>query len=774
MRGLALVLVLAGVLPAQERFGGSDAIDRVIEEALAADQMPGAVAWIGQNGKILHRKAYGNRSLTPAREPMTMDTIFDAASLTKVVATTASMMRLVEQGKVRLGDKVTVYLPQFQNGKSDITVRMLLTHFSGMRPDVDLVPEWSGYQTGVQRALIDKPVAAPGERFIYSDINFVLLGEIVRRISGKPLSEFAREEIFLPMGMTESQFNPPAELRSRIAPTELYPKMAAPLRGVVHDPTARYMNGVAGHAGLFTTAADLARFAQMLLGKGELDGKRLFSPLTVEKFTQPQTPADQPVLRGLGFDVDSQFSANRGELFPIGSFGHTGFTGTSLWVDPGTGGYVVLLTNSVHPNRRPPVTALRAKVATIAAGALGVDAPGAVLNGYNESMSGVRRAVGRVGSVETGLDVLVAEKFARLQGKRVGLVTNHTGLTRDGKRNIDVMVAAGVKLGAIYSPEHGIFGKEDHEGIGDTVDPATKVKVWSLYKDANRRPSAAMLAGIDVVVFDIQDVGTRFYTYLSTMRNVMEELDKQGVPFVVLDRPNPITGVKVEGPVLTKGSESFIGTHTIALRHGMTLGEMAKLIHAELGMKGRLDVVAMKGWQRGDWFDATSLSWVDPSPNMRSLNAALLYPGVGMLESAKNYSVGRGTDAPFEQVGAAFIDGPKLAAYLNGRRIPGVRVYATRFTPRESNLKGQLISGVRFVITDREAFGSARLGLELAAAIHKLFPGKMDIGINKGLIANPATIRMILAGEDPRVIQDQQADELAGFAARRAKFLIYK
>jgi uncharacterized protein YbbC (DUF1343 family) len=336
------------------------------------------------------------------------------------------------------------------------------------------------------------------------------------------------------------------------------------------------------------------------------------------------------------------------------------------------------------------------------------------------------------------------------------------------------MVAAGVKLGAIYSPEHGIFGKEDHEGIGDTVDPATKVKVWSLYKDANRRPSAAMLAGIDVVVFDIQDVGTRFYTYLSTMRNVMEELDKQGVPFVVLDRPNPITGVKVEGPVLTKGSESFIGTHTIALRHGMTLGEMAKLIHAELGMKGRLDVVAMKGWQRGDWFDATSLSWVDPSPNMRSLNAALLYPGVGMLESAKNYSVGRGTDAPFEQVGAAFIDGPKLAAYLNGRRIPGVRVYATRFTPRESNLKGQLISGVRFVITDREAFGSARLGLELAAAIHKLFPGKMDIGINKGLIANPATIRMILAGEDPRVIQDQQADELAGFAARRAKFLIYK
>jgi len=774
MRGFLLVLAVAGAMPAQERFPGSNDIDRVIEEAVLYDQMPGAVAWIGQNGKILHRKAYGSRSLMPATEPMTMDTIFDAASLTKVVATASAMMRLVEQGKVRLGDKVTDYLPGFQGGKSDITVRMLLTHFSGMRPDVDLAPEWSGYETGIQKALIDKPVAAPGERFIYSDINFVLLGEMVRRISGKPLDQFVREEIFKPLGMTESRFNPPAVLRPLIAPTELYPNMAAPLRGVVHDPTARFMDGVAGHAGLFTTAADLSRFARMLLGKGELDGQRFFSPLTIEKFTQPQTPADQPVLRGLGFDIDSQFSANRGELFPLGSFGHTGFTGTSLWVDPGTGAYVILLTNSVHPKRRPPVTALRAKVATITAAALGVDVPGAILNGYNESMGGVRRAIARTGSVETGLDVLVREKFARLQGKKIGLVTNHTGLTRDGKRNIDVMVGAGLRLTAIYSPEHGIFGKEDHEGIGDALDPATKVKIWSLYKDANRRPSAEMLAGVEVVVFDIQDIGSRFYTYVSTMRNVMEELDKRGLPFVVLDRPNPIAGVKVEGPVLTKGSETFVGTHTLALRHGMTTGELARLFHSELGMKAPLDVVAMRGWQRGDWFDSTSLYWVDPSPNMRSLNAALLYPGVGMLEASKNYSVGRGTDAPFEQIGAAFIDGPKLAAYLNNRRVPGVRFYATRFTPNASNLKGQLIGGVRFVITERESFGSARLGLEIAAAIHKLFPGKLDFTVNKGLIANPATIRMILAGEDPRAIQDQQLDELAAFGARRAKFLIYK
>jgi uncharacterized protein YbbC (DUF1343 family) len=471
--------------------------------------------------------------------------------------------------------------------------------------------------------------------------------------------------------------------------------------------------------------------------------------------------------------MDSQFSANRGELFPLGSFGHTGFTGTSLWVDPATSGYVILLTNSVHPKRRPPVTALRAKVATIAAGAMGVDVPGAVLNGYNETMGGVRRAVARVGDVQTGIDVLVTQKFARLAGKRVGLVTNHTGLTRDGKRNIDAMVAAGVNLTAIFAPEHGIFGTEDREGIGDSVDPATKVKIWSLYKDENRRPGKEMLDAVDVVVFDIQDIGARIYTYASTLRNVMEETSKRGMPLYVLDRPNPINGVKVEGPVLQKGSESFVGTHTIAMRHGMTIGELARLLAGELGLKG-LEVVPMKGWQRGDWLDATGLTWVDPSPNMRSLNAATLYPGIGMLEAAKNYSVGRGTDAPFEQIGAAFIDGRKLAAYLNGRRIPGVRVYPTRFKPNASNLKGQWIEGVRFVITDREAFGSTRLGLEVAAAIQKLFPGKLDFAINKKLIGNPGTIQRILAGEDPRTIQDQEADELAGFMARRAKYLLYR
>ncbi len=332
-----------------------------MDQAVRDGLIPGAVVVASRDGKILHRKAYGSRALVPAREAMTVDTIFDAASLTKVIATTSSLMKLFEQGKLRIADPVTAYLPEFQGGKSDITIRDLMTHFSGLRPDLDLEPAWSGYDTGIHRALTDKPSGPPGVRFVYSDINFELLGEIVHRLSGKMLDQFAREQIFEPLGMTESRFNPPASLRPRIAPTELDPGTGLPFRGLVHDETARYMGGVAGHAGLFTTATDLSKFAEMMIGLGERNGVRIVSPLTVRKFTSPNTPPDQPILRGLGWDIDSPYSSNRGELFPIGSYGHTGFTGTSVWLDPATKSYFIVLTNSVHPHRGKSLSAWRSK-----------------------------------------------------------------------------------------------------------------------------------------------------------------------------------------------------------------------------------------------------------------------------------------------------------------------------------------------------------------------------------------------------------------------------
>ena len=440
-----------------QTFSGSPLLDRTIEQAIQEDRIPGAVLVIGHQGQIVHRKAYGKRALVPAPEPMTLDTMFDLASLTKVVATTSSLMKLFEEGRFRLNDRVTQCLPEFQDGHSDLTIRNLFTHFSGMPPDLVLTPPWSGYQTGIHKAMIEKPNAPPGAHFVYSDINFILLGELVHRLSGQTLSDYAREHVFLPLGMKETMFQPPASLAPRIAPTERDGPHGAPLRGIVHDETSRYMGGVAGHAGLFSTADDLARFCEMLLHKGDLDGARIYSPLTVEKFTTPQSPADQPILRGLGWDIDSPFSGNRGDLFPIGSYGHTGFTGTSIWIDPVSQTYVILLANAVHPFRRPAITGLRGKIATIAAAALGIDAPGVSLTGYNETISGagLRREVERNAVTLTGLDVLAAEGFQPLKGKRIGLITNQTGVDRTGRRNIDIMRAASVNIAALFSPEHG-------------------------------------------------------------------------------------------------------------------------------------------------------------------------------------------------------------------------------------------------------------------------------------------------------------------------------
>jgi uncharacterized protein YbbC (DUF1343 family) len=532
---------------------------------------------------------------------------------------------------------------------------------------------------------------------------------------------------------------------------------------------------VAGHAGVFSTADDLARFAQMMLNGGELDGVRLFSPLTVAKFTEPQTPPDQAILRGLGWDIDSPYATNRGELFPIGSYGHTGFTGTSIWIDPSTKTYVILLANSVHPDGRPSLVPLRAKVATIAAAAVGITARGMTLTGYNETLSGagIHREVERNGATRTGLDVLEEQNFQPLAGKRIGLITNQTGIDRLGRRNVDVMKSAGITIAALFSPEHGIAGKEDRPGIEDAIDPATGIKIFSLFGGTNR-PTPEMLRGIDALVFDIQDAGVHFYTYETTMAYAMEAAAKAGIPYYVLDRPNPLTGVRMEGPSLDAANESFVGYFGgLPVRHGMTIGELARMFNAEKKIGAALTVIPMQDWLRGDWFDATGLPWVNPSPNLRSLKAAMLYPGLGMLEYAR-ISVGRGTDSPFEQIGADFIGGRELAAYLNQRQIPGVRVYPTSFTPTESNFKGQRIEGVRFEVVNRQMLDSTRLGLEVAGAIQNLYPGKIDWAVDKKLIGSDEVIRELQAGDDPRAIQQKMQDALADFGQLRAQYLIYQ
>jgi uncharacterized protein YbbC (DUF1343 family) len=751
MKYVWLLLCGASALAAQSFTGAEDA-DAAIQRAINDKKIPGAVLVVGHEGKVIYRKAYGKRVLVPTEEPMTLDTIFDIASLTKVTATTPAIMKLFEQGKVRMADKVTDYLPEFQDGRSEITIQQLMTHFSGLRPDVELVPVWSGYQVGIDKALHEKPANPPGAKFVYSDINFILLGEIVRRISGESLSQFALETIYTPLHMTDTMFQPPADLKPRIAPTERQ-KDGEILRGVVHDPTARYMGGIAGHAGLFSTGDDMAKYCQMMLDMGA----GLFSPASVLKFTSPATPVHQSVLRGLGWDIDSPYSGTRGELFPSGkSYGHTGFTGTSIWIDPGSQTYIVLLTNAVHPAAGKAITSLRGRVATIVAASVGREKPASV----------------SVTPAFTGLEVLAARKFDVLQGKRVGLITNPTGIDRERRRNIDLMIASGVKLAAIFSPEHGFMGAADEENVKSMVDAKTGLHVYSLYEGKNRRPSQQALKQVDVMVFDIADVGARFYTYVTTMAYAMEECAKAKIPFYVLDRPNPVTGLHVEGPMLDPSLTSFIGYFPGPLRHGMTTGELARMFNEEKHIGAELHVVQMEGWRRAAWFDETGQPWVDLSPNMRTLNAALLYPGIGMLEYSTNWSVGRGTDTPFELAGAEFVNGPKLAAYLAARAIPGVRFYPVQFKPTTSHLAGKTVEGVRFVITDRDIFNSTRLGTELAAALQKLYPGKIEFSVNKTLIGKVGFTKGLAAGLDPVALL--KADPLDRFLEMREKYLLYR
>jgi uncharacterized protein YbbC (DUF1343 family)/CubicO group peptidase (beta-lactamase class C family) len=753
-RAVWLCFVSLSAAGAQTLPGAAD-LDALIDQAVRDNRMPGAVLVVGHKGQILYRKAYGNRALLPAVEPMTVDTIFDCASLTKVVATTSAMMKLFEQGKVRIDDPVTVYLPEFQGGQSPITVRNLMTHYSGMPPDLKLVPAWSGYDTGIKMALTGTPQSPPETHFVYSDINFNLVAEIVHRVSGEMLNDFCQRNIFEPLGMKETMFLPPASLRPRIAPTEQQPDGEI-LRGVVHDPTARFMGGVAGDAGLFSTADNLARFCQMMLNRGTLDGALVFSPLTVDYFTSPQSPAGERDIRGLGWDIDSRYSGNRGELFPKGlSYGHTGFTGTSLWIDPVSQTFVVLLANSVHPKLRPAITSVRARVATAVAANIGYEQPPDRL-------------------VRTGLDVMVEQQFRPFKGKRVGLITNQTGVDRHGRRNVDLMLESGVKVVALFSPEHGIEGVEDRENVLSSIDRKTGIRVYSLYEGPNRRPKPEMLKGLDALIFDIADIGARFYTYETTMAYCMEEAAKAHVPYYVFDRPDPITGIHVEGPVLSHGNESFIGYFPLPLRHGMTIGELARLFNGENSIHADLTVTEMLGWRRTEWFDATGLPWVNPSPNIRDLNQALLYPGIAMLEGSVNYSVGRGTDSPFEWVGAEFIHGPALAEYLNKRLIPGLRSYPVRFKPAESHLAGKTIEGVRFSVTNRDVFDAGRFGIELAAALQHLYPGKIAFATDRKLIGSSPLVDGLVKGVAPAELLKKEQESLRRFEQVREKYLLYR
>lgn len=748
-------------------------IDAAIAQTIADKGCPGGVLWIEHNGVSYH-KAYGHRALIPAVEEMTEDTLFDLASLTKVVACTPAVMLLVERGQLQLDDPVSKFIPEFSGGgKEALTVRQLMLHLSGLRGDIETQGDWHGQAAAIQKACQEKLMSPPGTSFRYSDINFFLLGEIVQRVTKSPLEEFVAREIYQPLKMVDTGYLPPNSKIDRIAPTEVV--KGKPWRGVVHDPTARHMGGVAGHAGLFSTAADLARYARMLLNQGELDGVRIFKPETVALMTSVQTPESLGLRRGLGWDIDSGYSGLRGKLFPIGSYGHTGWTGTSIWIDPFSQSFVIFLSNRNHPDESGSVGALRAELGTLTAEAIPdfnfAYVPGALAPRPAETEPKAPPAVERPVQLKTleGIDVLAKQHFAPLKGLRLGLITNHTGQDRQRNPTIDLLKnAPEVQLLALFSPEHGIRGAADAP-VGDSVDQKTGLPVFSLYGQ-DFKPKAEQLTNLDALVFDLQDVGCRFYTYTATMALAMEAAAENKKKYFVLDRVDPINGSSIEGPVLI-GEPTFVAFHSVPLRYGMTIGELAKMFKAERHCDAELTVIPLENWHRDAWFDQTGLPWTNPSPNIRNLTEAILYPGIGLLETA--LSVGRGTDTPFELVGAPYIDELRLAEELNQSPLHGVRFVPVQFTPTYSVHKGELCHGVYILLTDRVACNVVDVGLQIAKTLCRLYPKDFAPEKMERLLKHPPTLAAIQADRTLDDIHATWKADLEAFEKCRAKYLMY-
>lgn len=770
--GLAALVVAAPPLAvaADLRPADEQQLEQIVQGQIAAGRIPGAVILIGDAKHVFYRQAFGQRAIVPKHEPMTLDTEFDLASLTKAVATTTAVMQLVESGRIHLDAPVAYYWPDFAaNGKRTVTVRQLLAHTSGLRPDLRSLPHERGRQS-VLRAIAAEPLlSAPGEKVIYSDLNFIVLGELIQRITHQPLDVYCRTHIFKPLGMQDTMFLPNARLSRLSAPTTA--DATGMRRGRVHDPTANWMGGVSGNAGLFSTGADLARFAQMVLNNGRLGGQRILQPASITALASAASPLSGTSWRGIGWELAPPFVANQDRVPPIGAIGHTGYTGTGLWIDLATRQFVVILTNRVHPHDEGDARPLRAQVLALLASRTAPKATaeiGRLLPWTLPTLHEASRLPISTGRVQAGVDVLEAQRLAPLAGLRIGLITNRSGFDAEGRRTIDVLArATGITLVALFSPEHGLNGDVDAP-VGEARDAATGLIVHSLY-GINQRFPAGSLDGLDALVFDIQDAGVRFFTYETTLGYALEAAAAHRMPLFVLDRPDPLGADRFGGPVLDSGHESFTGYFPLPLQPGMTVGELADLFNQEKHIDADLRVIPMNGYLRSMHILDTGLGWVPLSPNLRTPAQLDLYPDVALLEGA-NVSVGRGTPHAFEWIGAPWIDGEKLARALNALNT-GAHFEAIDFVPTESTWHGQLCHGVS--IKADASRPVARLGLALLSTLHALYPSTFELAGTRGSVGSAAVLQAI---RDGAALDRLEAIEMAqdeGFATLRERHLRY-
>lgn len=736
-------------------------LDAAVRAQIAAEQVPGAVVVVGDADGIWLRRAWGDRALAPRRARMSPDTIFDLASLTKPVCTTTAVLQLAERGALALDAPVAALWPAFgANGKQAITVRQLLAHTSGLRAGFQWAPQETGADAG-RKLLAERPLHPPGSAHLYSDLNFIALGMLVARVAGQPLDRYCRRHVFVPLGMVDTGFRPSMLQRWRIAPTEKVDGQW--LRGVPHDPSARRMGGVAGHAGPFGTADDLARFAQALLRD------RPAGPLasqSVAALQQPQGGAGRAMAQGLGWSLEAPLAASRELALPLGAVGHTGYTGTGLWIDFVQRRFVVVLASRLHGGAGDARPLRRQVLALVSSLTPPLPLP---------QDRSVDTTQARAPVVLTGIDVLREQGYAPLRGRRVGLITHLAAVDAHGWRTLDrLRHAPEVTLVRAFTPEHGLYG--DLEGrIPSGVEHFSGVPLESLY-GATLRPTPPMLEGIDTLVFDLQDAGARFFTYISTLGEAMEAAAEHGLRLVVLDRPNPVGADRIAGPMVDAGLQSFTAFAPMPVQHGMTIGEMARFLQQRLrerrGLDVDLQVIAMQGYLRPMRFSETRLDWVPPSPNLRRPVTALLYPGAAWVEGS-NVSVGRGTDHPFEWIGAPWMDGPQLAQALQAMGVPGLEVRPVVFEPAAAPFRGRICEGVELRVTDPARFDATLLGAALVASLHRLWPGTFQIDRTLGMVGSASTLQALRQGMDLQELQARWAAEHADFVMRRSVALLY-
>ena len=772
-------------------------LDSIVTQGLAEGAAPGAALAIGRHGRLVHMRGYGRIAADADAPAVTDSTLYDLASLTKVVATTTAAMILEERGLLHIDRPVSTYLPELSApDKAAITVRQLLAHNGGFRSGAPLWREFRGIGAFLN-AMNERPLAyAPGDSTIYSDWDLIMVGAIVERVSGKPLDLFLAENVWHPLGMRETGFNPLASgplpldggcafpfradhpLLPRIALTEMDTVYRHRLiHGIVHDENACALGGVAGHAGLFSSARDLAVFAQMMLNGGDYNGVRILKPTTIARWTARQGPRSS---RALGWDTPGAGSS-AGRYFSPRSFGHTGFTGTSIWMDPERGAFVVVLTNRVHPTRRNMRhEPLRRDIADAVQRAI-LDAP---LREWNPPLPPRTSSAVRVGA-----DRLFTEFTHLVNFKRVAVVANHSARLADGTHLVDALHALpNVKLQALFGMEYNIRSN-DYSVTRDaesTIDPQTGVAKYSLYGQQHK-PTADMLRDVETIVFDIQEVGARFYEHINILGFVMEAAAEQGIDVVVLDRPNPITGLKQDGFVTDQEFLYRFGSYAhVPVIHGLTVAELAQFYNGEKALRGgvtaRLHVVPMQGWRRSMWFDETGLAWRKPSPNLLTLSSLLVYTGTCLFE-ALNVSEGRGTDQPFEYIGAPWLDHTRAVAMLNELRLAGVVFDTVQFTPEQKSyhgrppeMTGEQVRGIAVRVTDRNAFEPYKAGVALVWAVYALHPDKVqwNDAVLERLAATRRLKAMILAGRTPPEIFASWRSELSDFAARSGPYRIYQ